>query len=80
MSARTFTTTRALAAAILAAGALPAAASCNWEWLCNGDGNCKIMPICSSVYEIPPPAPNSQPPAMPQQRPGVAPIPTNDRQ
>jgi len=58
--------TRILLAAALALGPLPAAANCTWEWLCNGDGNCKLMPVCDSVYEVPPPPPsNSQPPAMP---------------
>jgi hypothetical protein len=56
---------RMFLAAAISAAALPAAASCSWEWLCNGDGNCKQMPICASIYEIPPAAPNSQPPAMP---------------
>ena len=57
--------TRHLAAAVLALAAMPAAAECNWEWLCNGDGACKHMPVCNSVNEIPPPRPDSQPPAMP---------------
>lgn len=52
-------------AALLATSALPAAADCSWEWLCSGEGHCKIMPICQTVYDVPPPAPNSQPPAMP---------------
>ena len=57
--------TRILAAAVLALAALPAAAECTWEWLCNGDGNCKLMPVCDSVYDVPAAPPNSQPPAMP---------------
>ena len=60
---------RHLAAAIAGAAALaapPAAAQCEWEWLCNGDGACKQMPVCDSVNEVPPPRPEgSQPPAMP---------------
>jgi hypothetical protein len=43
----------------------PAAADCAWDWLCNGEGACKHMPICDSVDEIPPARPDSQPPAMP---------------
>ena len=59
-------TSRMLAASLLALAAANAEASCSWEWLCNGDGSCKQMPICSSVYDVPPAAPNnSQPPAMP---------------
>ena len=65
MNSRTRTRTRLLLAALLAAAALPAAANCSWEWLCNGDGNCKLMPLCASINEVPPAAPNSQPPAMP---------------
>jgi hypothetical protein len=54
-----------LAAALAALAALPAAADCNWEWLCNGEGVCKQMPVCDSVYEVPPARPDSQPPAQP---------------
>jgi hypothetical protein len=57
--------TRILAAAAFALASLPAAAECTWEWLCNGDGNCKLMPVCDTVYDVPTPPPNSQPPAMP---------------
>ena len=57
---------RHLAAAALAAAATPALADCTWEWLCNGDGACKQMPVCNSVYEVPPPRPTeSKPPAIP---------------
>jgi len=56
---------RHLAAGVLCLAATPASADCNWEWLCNGDGACKHMPVCNSVNEIPPPPPDSQPPAMP---------------
>lgn len=52
-------------AAALSLAALPAAADCTWDWLCNGEGVCKQMPVCESVYETPPPRPDSQPPAMP---------------
>ena len=57
-----------IAATLLAALGLvsvPAFASCTWEWLCNGEGTCKHMPVCDSVFEIPPPRPESSPPAMP---------------
>jgi len=61
--------TRILAPAALLALAsslsLPAAADCSWDWLCNGEGACKFMPICDNVNEIPPARPESQPPAMP---------------
>ena len=53
------------AAALLSAVALPAGAECSWDWLCSGEGVCKQMPICDSVYETPPPRPDSQPPAQP---------------
>jgi hypothetical protein len=56
---------RLLVAAVIALAATPASADCTWEWLCNGDGNCKQMPVCDSVYEVPPPRPDAQPPAMP---------------
>jgi len=56
-----------LALALLAASAFAstANATCRWEWFCNGDGACKQMPLCDSIYEKPPPKPDSQPPAMP---------------
>ncbi|HEX3099273.1 MAG TPA: hypothetical protein VHQ02_16245 [Usitatibacter sp.] len=55
-----------LALAPLLALAAPAAfADCSWEWLCNGDGSCKQMPVCDSVYEVPPPKPDMAPPAVP---------------
>ncbi len=56
---------RILVAAFAASLALPAAAECTWEWLCNGEGVCKQMPVCDSVNETPPPRPESAPPAMP---------------
>jgi len=40
-------------------------ASCTWEWLCNGEGVCKQMPVCDSVLEVPPPRPEMKPPDMP---------------
>lgn len=67
---------RMLIATIAATAALPAAANCKWEWLCNGEGVCKHLPVCDSVYEVPPPAPeDSKPPAMPplSMRPANAP-------
>ena len=56
-----------LMAAVLGTLALPAAAACSWEWLCNGEGQCKHMPVCDSVYENPGPAPEgaARPPAPP---------------
>lgn len=56
---------RLLLAAALALAAPAASADCSWEWLCNGDGTCKQMPVCDSVYEVPPPKPDMAPPAMP---------------
>lgn len=57
---------RHLALAVVLAAAMPAAADCTWEWLCNGDGACKQMPVCDSVYDSPPPRPtDSKPPAVP---------------
>ncbi|QJR15805.1 hypothetical protein [Usitatibacter palustris] len=68
---------RFLAVAALALAAGPAAAECTWEWLCSGEGGCKQMPICKSVYDVPPPAPTAQPPAMPPlgMRPAKSPGP-----
>lgn len=56
----------ALLAAAWSLAALPAGAACTWEWLCNGEGQCKLMPVCETVYDVPPPRPEgAQPPAMP---------------
>jgi len=54
-----------IAAATLSLAALPAYSSCTWEWLCNGEGICKQMPICDTVYDVPSPPPDSKPPEMP---------------
>ena len=55
-----------LALALALGFAAPAAADSRWEWLCNGDGACKQMPVCGSLYESPPPRPDeSKPPAIP---------------
>jgi hypothetical protein len=54
--------------ALLAAAALcaPAAsAACHWEWLCNGEGTCKQMPVCDTLYEDPPPRPDMKIPTPP---------------
>ena len=57
---------RFIAAALATAAALPASADCSWEWLCNGDGVCKHMPVCDTVFDQPPPKPaDNPPPAMP---------------
>jgi len=56
---------RFLAAAVVTLASGPASAECVWDWLCNGEGVCKQMPVCESVYETPPPRPDSQPPAIP---------------
>jgi hypothetical protein len=56
---------RLLVAALITLATTPAAADCSWEWLCNGDGSCKQMPVCDSVYENPPPRPDQPAPAMP---------------
>jgi hypothetical protein len=54
------------AVAVLALQSCTAAwAYCTWEWLCNGDGACKQMPVCDSVYEVPPPRPEMKPPQVP---------------
>ncbi len=47
------------AIAVLAAG--NAYANCEWEWLCNGDGSCKQLPVCESLYDTPSPPPGGTP-------------------
>jgi hypothetical protein len=57
---------KSMAAAVLSLATTSAAASCSWEWLCNGEGVCKQMPVCDSVYDKPEPRPEaSTPPAPP---------------
>ena len=48
---------------LLAAG--NASAVCHWEWLCNGEGGCRQMPVCETLNEVPPPKPDSAPPTPP---------------
>ena len=55
-----------IVAAVASLAGMPAAATCNWEWLCNGDGQCKHAPVCENINENPPPRPEGvQPPAPP---------------
>lgn len=58
---------RLLFVALSGLAALPATAGCQWEWLCNGHGACKQMPVCDKLDEVPPPRPVMAPPAMPPQ-------------
>ncbi|MGE0356166.1 MAG: hypothetical protein AB7P08_04555 [Burkholderiales bacterium] len=59
----------ALALALACGAAAPAMAACAWEWLCNGEGTCRRMPVCDSVHETPPPRTGSLPPAPLAMRP-----------
>jgi hypothetical protein len=59
------TSTAAAIAAVALQSCTAAWAACTWEWLCNGEGVCKQMPVCDSVYEVPPPRPEMKPPEMP---------------
>jgi len=44
----------------------PVFANCQWEWLCKGDGSaCKQVPVCDTLYDTPPPKPDSPAPAPP---------------
>ncbi len=56
---------RSMLAALVALAAPGAFASCGWEWMCNGEGSCKQMPVCDSVYEVPPPRPAETAPTPP---------------
>ena len=57
--------TAAVVAALAAQSCTASWAACSWEWLCNGEGACRHMPVCDSVYETPPPRPESKPPVVP---------------
>lgn len=39
--------------------------SCVWEWLCDGRGTCKQMPVCESLHDKPGPKPELAPPKPP---------------
>lgn len=65
MKTKTFRTLRFAAVAWGMAAALPAFADCHWEWLCNGEGTCKQLPVCDTLYENPPPRPDDKPPVPP---------------
>ena len=59
-------TKRPMLIALALGFAAPAAhGSCAWEWMCNGEGSCKQMPVCDSVYEVPPPKPSESAPMPP---------------
>jgi hypothetical protein len=53
------------AAVLFCLASSPALADCHWEWLCNGEGACKQMPVCDTLYDKPPPRPESAPPSPP---------------
>ncbi len=53
------------AAMLACAAAVPALADCHWEWLCNGEGACKHMPVCDTLFDKAPPRPESTPPSPP---------------
>lgn len=40
-------------------------AECQWEWVCDEDGECAQRPICESMFDIPPPRPPSIEPIVP---------------
>ena len=54
-----------MVAALIALAAPAAYASCTWEWMCNGEGSCKQMPVCDSVYDVAPPRPAEPAPVPP---------------
>jgi hypothetical protein len=54
-----------LAAVLVSLASSPALADCHWEWLCNGEGACKQMPVCDTLYDKPPPRPESAPSSPP---------------
>jgi hypothetical protein len=54
-----------LAAVLVSLASSPALADCHWEWLCNGEGACKQMPVCDTLYDKAPPRPESAPPSPP---------------
>jgi len=56
---------RSWAAAFVSLAAAPAFAECHWEWLCNGEGACKQMPVCDTLYDKATPRPESSPPSPP---------------
>ena len=55
-------------AALLLVFSAAAHAACRWEWFCNGEGACKQMPVCDSVYEKPGPRPEMAAPEPPPLR------------
>jgi hypothetical protein len=54
-----------LAAFAMSLAAPAVNASCAWEWMCNGEGSCKQLPVCDSVYEVPPARPQEVAPTPP---------------
>lgn len=54
-----------LAGVAIGVVSLPAVADCKWEWLCDGRGQCRQVPVCESLYDIPPPKPEMETPKPP---------------
>ena len=61
----------AILIAFVLAAPLSARAGCQWEWICNEDGDCSHQPICKSPLDIAPPEPPSLQPIVP---PSIKPI------
>jgi hypothetical protein len=51
------------------ANAAPASNSCKWEWLCDGQSNCKQTPICEKLTDNPGTPPGGDPPKPPHALP-----------
>jgi hypothetical protein len=49
--------------------AAPASNTCKWEWLCDGQANCKQTPICEKVTDNPGTPPGGEPPKPPHALP-----------
>ena len=65
-------TARVVGLLLLAVAASPAQARCTWDYVCDGNGNCRQVPLCDSTLDIPPPAPPRLPPLPPPSIPPLA--------
>jgi hypothetical protein len=50
---------------------------CKWEWLCDGQGNCRQSPICEKLSDDPGAPPAGEPPKPPHALPPLEPTRAN---
>ncbi|MGY6214451.1 hypothetical protein ACW73L_04735 [Methylolobus aquaticus] len=72
-------------ALLLASTSTDVPGACQWQWICDGSGQCEHVPLCDSTLSLPPPEPPAIAPIAPLsirpiQPPTIPPIGTSQCQ